>query len=52
MIRAVLSDFIRQKHKIHLWGLGSWDIDTKALMMTYDKQLQDFTTMFGEEPIL
>jgi len=50
--RAVLLDYIRQKHKIHSWGLGSWDADTKTLMMAYDKQLKDFTTMFGEESIL
>jgi hypothetical protein len=51
MIRAVQIDFIRQQHKIHLWGLGSWDADTKTHLMDYDKQLKDFTTS-GEEPIL
>ena len=29
MIRAVQYDYIRQKHKIHSCGLGSWDADTK-----------------------
>jgi hypothetical protein len=45
----ILSD---KQHKIHLWGLGSWDADTKTHLMAYDKQLKDFTTMFGEESIL
>jgi hypothetical protein len=52
MIRAVPLDYIRQKHKIHSWGLGSWDADTKTNVMDYDKELKDFTTMFGKEPIL
>jgi hypothetical protein len=52
MIRAVLLDYIRQKHKIHSWELGSWDADTKTHVMDYDNQLKDFTTMFGKEPIL
>jgi hypothetical protein len=47
MIRAVQIDFIRQQHKIHLWGLGSWDADIKTLMMAYDKQLHGYTTIFG-----
>ena len=50
--RAVLLDYIRQKHKIHSWGLGSWDADTKTLMMAYDKQLKEFTTMYDKEAVL
>ena len=35
------------------WGLGSWDPAVKEQhMMTYDKQLKDFTTMYHEEDIL
>ena len=60
MIRAVQYDFIRQttqdtsdkQHKIHSWGLGSWDPAAKEHMMAYDKQVKDFTTMYDEETIL
>jgi hypothetical protein len=49
MIRAIQLDFIRQTTQIHLWGLGSWDVDTKTHMMAYDQQLKNFTTMHYEE---
>jgi hypothetical protein len=34
------------------WRVGSWDPAAKEHKMAYDKQLKDFTTMFGEESIL
>jgi hypothetical protein len=35
-----------------LIGTFSWDPAAKAHMITYDKQLKDFTTMYEEEAIL
>jgi hypothetical protein len=35
-----------------LIGTFSWDADTKAHMMAYDKQLKDLTKIYDEEVIL
>jgi len=34
------------------WDLDSWDPAAKEHMMAYDKQVEDFTTMYDEETIL
>jgi hypothetical protein len=35
-----------------LIGTFRWEVEAKAHMMAYDKQLKDFTTMYEEEASL
>ena len=40
---------LQKQHKISSQEVGSWDPAAKVHMMTHEKQLRDFKTMYDEE---